>query len=236
VIPAFLAGAAAGYGIAIPVGAIAILIVETGLRRGFRLAAAAGTGAAAADGIYAAVAAVFGAALATAIAPFETPLRAGSVVVLVAIALRGFAGLRQGTVPLEPAGEGSVPGPGPDGPVSDGPGGAPDAPPGNPAAARGGSAGRTFGAFLGLTLLNPLTVTYFAALILGLAATGAEPGQKAAFVAGAFLASLSWQTLLAAVGALLHRRLSPAVRAGVILLGNAIILGFAAVIAAGLVA
>ena len=233
-IPAFLAGAAAGYGIAIPVGAIAILIVETGLRRGFRLAAAAGTGAAAADGIYAAVAAVFGAALATAIAPYETPLRAASVVVLVAIALRGLAGLRRGAAPAAPV----DPGPGPvrDGPVSDGPDGEPDAPPGTPAAARGTSLVRTFGAFLGLTLLNPLTVTYFAALILGLAATGAEPSQKAAFVAGAFLASLSWQTLLAAVGALLHRRLSPSLRAGVILLGNAIILGFAAVIAAGLVA
>ena len=36
VIPAFVAGVAAGYGIAIPVGAIAILIMETGLRRGFR--------------------------------------------------------------------------------------------------------------------------------------------------------------------------------------------------------
>ena len=36
-IPAFVAGVVAGYGIAIPVGAIAVLIVETGLRRGFRL-------------------------------------------------------------------------------------------------------------------------------------------------------------------------------------------------------
>lgn len=235
-IPAFLAGAAAGYGIAIPVGAIAILIVETGLRRGFRLAAAAGTGAAAADGIYAAVAAVFGAALATAIAPYETPLRAVSVVVLVAIALRGLAGLRRAAAPAAPMDPGPGTGRGLDGQAATGPGGGSTLPPGTPAAARGTSVMRTFGAFLGLTLLNPLTVTYFAALILGLAATGAEPGEKAAFVAGAFLASLSWQTLLAAVGALLHRRLSPSLRAGVILLGNAIILGFAAVIAAGLVA
>ena len=51
-IAALVAGVVAGYGIAIPVGAIAILIVETGLRRGFRLAAAAG--------IYATVAVVFG--------------------------------------------------------------------------------------------------------------------------------------------------------------------------------
>ena len=236
-IPAFLAGAAAGYGIAIPVGAIAILIVETGLRRGFRPAAAAGAGAAAADGIYAAVAALFGAALATVIAPFATPLQVVAVVVLVAIAIRGLAGLRGVAAPTaRPGGAAGHDGQAGTGPAF-GPGSGPEgALPGAGAAVRGGSTGRTFAAFLGLTLLNPVTVTYFAALILGLTATGTEPAQKAAFVAGAFLASLSWQTLLAAVGAFLHRRLSPALRAGVILLGNAIILVFAAVIAAGLVA
>jgi len=213
VITAFLAGVAAGYGIAIPVGAIAILVVETGLRRGFRLAAAAGAGAATADGIYAAVAAVFGAALAGVLAPLAVPLRVVAVVVLVAIAARGLLGLRSAATDLPAA-------PGPE----------------IGRAERGGSALRTFGAFLGLTLLNPITVTYFAALILGLAATGAGIAEKAAFVAGAFVASLSWQTLLAAVGALLHRRLAPGLRTGVILLGNAIILAFAAVIAVGLVA
>lgn len=215
-IPAFVAGVVAGYGIAIPVGAIAILIVETGLRRGFGLAAVAGAGAAAADGIYAAVAAAFGTALAALIAPLATPLRVLAVAVLVAIAVRGLAGLRtpvgiapgSGTLPLRAD-------------VKD-----PE---------RAGSAGRTFAAFLGLTLLNPITVTYFAALILGLTATGVGPGEKAAFVAGAFLASLSWQTLLAAVGALLHRRLPPVARNAVIVVGNGIILAFAVVIAIGLV-
>jgi threonine/homoserine/homoserine lactone efflux protein len=213
---AFLAGAAAGYGIAIPVGAIAILIVETGLRRGFRLATAAGAGTASADGVYALVAAAFGAALAPALAPLETPLRVVAVVVLVLIGVRGLLGMRaaaaapvEGDVALRPDVE---------------------------AAERGGSAVRTYAAFLGLTLLNPVTVTYFAALILGLVQTGAGPAEKAAFVAGAFLASLSWQTLLAAVGAVLHRRLSPRLRVAVVLLGNGIILAFAAVIAAGLLA
>ena len=51
----------AGYGIAIPVGAIAILIVDMGLRRGFGLGFMAGAGAAAADFIYASLAAVAGA-------------------------------------------------------------------------------------------------------------------------------------------------------------------------------
>jgi arginine exporter protein ArgO len=217
VITPFLAGAAAGFGIAIPVGAIAILIVETGLRRGFRLAAAAGLGAAGADGIYAFAAAAFGAALAGLLAPYETPLRVVAIVLLVAIALRGLLGASRAQ--RTPA-------------TDDGAAMPADV----EAAERGGSVLRTFAAFLGLTLLNPVTVTYFAALILGLAGTGVGPAEKAAFVAGAFLASLSWQVLLAAVGAFLHRRLSPGLRVGVIVLGNTIVLLFAAVIAADLVA
>lgn len=213
-ITAFLAGAAAGFGIAIPVGAIAILIVETGLRRGFRLAAAAGAGAATVDGVYALVAAAFGAALAAVLAPWERPLRVLAVAVLVAIAIRGLLGLRALTRPVAPGG--------------------PPIQPDVEAAERGGSAVRTYGVFVALTLLNPVTVTYFAALILGLGSTGAGPAEKAAFVVGAFLASLAWQMVLAAVGAFLHRRLSVRLRAAVILLGNAIILAFAIAIGAGL--
>jgi len=216
VITALLAGAAAGLGIAIPVGAIAILIVETGLRRGFRLAAAAGAGAATVDGVYALVAAAFGAALAAVLAPWERPLRVLALVALVAIALRGLLGLR--ALPSRVGADAA--------PI----------PPDVEAAERGGSAVRTYGVFVAITLLNPVTVTYFAALILGLGSTGAGPAEKAAFVVGAFLASLAWQTLLAAVGAFLHRRLSPRLRAAVVLLGNAIILAFATVIGAGLLA
>ncbi len=216
-ITALLAGAVAGYGIAIPVGAIAILIVETGLRRGFRLAAAAGTGAAVADGIYATIAVTFGAALAIVLAPFDTLLRVFAVVVLVAIAIRGLLGLRRSSVNAADQEAAAMPA---------------DV----EATERSGSVRRTLATFLGLTLLNPITVTYFAALILGLKGAGVGPVEKAAFVAGAFLASLSWQLLLAAVGAFLHRRLSPGLRAGVIVLGNAIVLLFALVIAIDLVA
>lgn len=211
-ITSFLAGAAAGFGIAIPVGAIAILIVETGLRRGFRLAAAAGLGAAGADGIYAFAAAAFGAALAGLLAPYETPLRVLAIVLLVAIALRGLLGASRAQ--RTPA-------------TDDGAAMPADV----EAAERGGSVLRTFGAFLGLTLLNPVTVTYFAALILGLAGTGVGPAEKAAFVAGAGLASLSWQELIAFIGSRLHRRLSPRTRAATAVLGNLVVIGLAVSIA-----
>ena len=220
-IGALLAGLAAGFGIAIPVGAVSVLIVETGLRSGFRVAAAAGVGAASADGIYAAIAAVFGAALAGWLTAWQAPLRAVAVVVLVGLALRGFRSVARDAERAR-----------------DGPSGS--------AASRGGqsdpgsrdlaprSARRTYAAFLGLTLLNPMTVTYFAALIVGLGGTRTEPVEKLAFVMAAFGASLSWQTLIAAAGAALHRRLGQRLRLAVGVTGNVIVLAFAAVIAAGL--
>ena len=57
----FWEGVLAGYGIAIPVGAIAILIVDMGLRRGFPSAFMAGAGAATADFIYVLLAVIAGA-------------------------------------------------------------------------------------------------------------------------------------------------------------------------------
>lgn len=223
-IAALVAGLAAGYGIAIPVGAVSVLIVEAGIRSGFRVAAAAGAGAASVDGIYAAVAAIFGAALAGVLAPWQRPLRAAAVLVLVALALRGFRSTaRDGArAPEREPGAARAPGATPAGT--------------GPVAGAGRSLRRTYAAFLGITLLNPMTVTYFAALILGLGGTGTAPAEKVAFVAGAFLASISWQTLIAAGGAALHRRLTRGLRLTVGVAGNLIVLAFAAVIAAGLVA
>jgi len=196
----FIAGALAGWAIAIPVGAIGVLIVEIGIRRGFRVAAAAGAGAASADGLYAALAAV-GGTLAAVLAPLEGPLRVVAVGALVAVGVRGLL-----LVALGPRGV-----------------------PGNailPVRVVG-----TYLRFLGLTLLNPQTVVYFAALILALPDLGRGPGERAAFVAGAFLASLSWQLGLAGVSAVAHHRLPAAFQVAISLLGNVLICGFAILLA-----
>jgi len=198
---AFFAGVVAGYGIAIPVGAIAVLIVEVGIRCGFRCAFFAGAGAATADLIYAALAVIGGAALAGLVQTIDQPLRIVSALVLVAIAVGGLrrAGRRQ-----EPAGSAM-----------------PD---------RRELAG-TYARFVGLTIINPTTVVYFAAVIVGLGVandmTAAEGGL---FILGAFLASLSWQTLLAAVGGFAGDRLSPRAQTVAVITGNLVILAFAVVI------
>lgn len=199
----FLAGVVAGYAIAIPVGAIAVLIVELGVRRGFRIAGAAGAGAATADGLYAALAAIGGVALGAAIEPYEAPLRLVAGAVLLAIAVRGLAAMLRG----------------------------PRATPGTTEGTRAAAA--TYLRFVGLTLLNPMTVIYFAALMLGLPEIGSGIPERGAFVVGALAASLSWQLLLAAVGATAHRRLPARFQVGVSLAGNVVIAAFAVRIALG---
>ena len=68
------------------------------------------------------------------------------------------------------------------------------------------AAARTYATVLALTLLNPATVIYFASLAVGLPTISAEAGARPLFVAGAGLASLSWQWLLAGAGSSLHGR------------------------------
>ncbi len=192
---AFWEGVLAGYGVAIPVGAIAILIVGVGLRQGFGPAALAGAGAATADLFYVTLAALAGEVLADALTPYAAPLRQGGALLLFALAAQGLWGVRS-------------------------------APTAGAAPVQGvASGGRVYVQFLGLTLLNPLTIAYFAALILGSQTLLPDLGARAAFVLGAALASFSWQILLAAVGALAHRRLSPRFQVAVTVLGNVVVAG-----------
>jgi threonine/homoserine/homoserine lactone efflux protein len=189
----------AGYGIAIPVGAIGVLIVNTGLRRGFGPGFMAGAGVATADFLYAALVALTGGALSSALAPFTLSLRIGSALVLLALGSYGLWRAREIT-------------------------GRRDA---RPTVWHGYAPLRTYARFLGLTLMNPLTVAYFAALML---ANGAVATVMVAdhviFAVGAGLASLTWQTLLAAIGALGRRSLSPQFQRYTGVVGNLVVIGW----------
>ncbi|MFG1745959.1 LysE/ArgO family amino acid transporter [Micromonospora chalcea] len=187
---AFLAGLVAGYGVAIPVGAIAILILGLSARTSFRVGSAAALGVATADGMYAVVAALGGAAVASGLAPFAGPLRMIAAGVLLALAcLTAWRAMR----PPAPAQE-------PDSPA-----------PAQEPSPRGGldTPARAFAAVLALTLLNPATVVYFVALVLGRGDVLGSGGAGAiAFTAGVFLASASWQLLIAGGGSLIGRALT----------------------------
>lgn len=97
----------------------------------------------------------------------------------------------------------------------------------------GARTGNTYLLFLGLTMLNPPTVIYFVSLAIALPEVSADLASRAAFVVGAFLASLSWQEVLALGGAMLHGRLTPRLQRTTAIVSSIIILALAARVAFG---
>ncbi|MFF5986088.1 LysE family transporter [Prauserella flavalba] len=197
---ALVAGLVAGYGIAIPVGAVGAYLVALTARTSLRVGVSAALGIATADGAYALAAVLGGSALATLIEPITVPLRWASAIVLVAIAAAvAVSAIRRHREQAEPA------------------------------EVRATSAARAYASLLGITVLNPATIVYFAALVLGDVTTiAATPATATAFVAAAFAASASWQLLLACGGAVLGRAVtSPRGRLGTALLSSAVVTALA---------
>ncbi|MDT0459293.1 LysE family transporter [Streptomyces sp. DSM 41527] len=178
---AFLPGLWAGYALAVPVGAPAVLLVSVTARTSFRVGASAALGVATADGLYALAAVAGGASLSRAVAPIAGPLRVLAAVLLLGMALRtAVRALRHRHTH--------------NGPERD--------------ALR--RPARACLAFLGLTLVNPWAVLYFSALVVagGAGAPGSGVAGPAAFVTAVTLASVSWQLCLAAGGTVLGRALT----------------------------
>lgn len=67
---------------------------------------------------------------------------------------------------------------------------------------------RAYLLFIGITAVNPATVVYFAAVVLGNRDLVDSLAQGAVFVLSAFVASAGWQLVLAAGGALLGARIT----------------------------
>lgn len=231
-VSSLIAGLLAGYAIAIPVGAIAALLITHGAQHGARTAAGGALGAATVDGLYATIAVTAGAAVAPVILLAEEPLRWLSVAVLLALGIMlvrpAFVSRRRITVPdVAPSSAASAP------PAL---GSAPSlstltavAPP------RATTARRLFFTVGALTLVNPLTVVYFGALVgSSTLAVDAAPLERFVFVSAAFIASLSWQLLLTTAGALVGRALVGPVGARVTaLVGGGIVIVLAARAAVG---
>jgi threonine/homoserine/homoserine lactone efflux protein len=174
-----LAGLLAGYSVAVPVGPMATYLVALTARTSVRVGTAAALGIATVDGLYAVGAVLGGAALAEFLRPALGVLRWLSVAVLAGVAARA---LWSGLRPV---------------------------PAQRVWGSRPLSPARAYATLAGLTLVNPTTLIYFVALVVGLRA-GSAPGALGAllFVAAAFTASASWQLLLACGGALLGRALT----------------------------
>ena len=166
---ALISGLVTGYAIAVPVGAVAVMIIAVSARSSWRTGAAAGLGVATVDGLYAATAVIAGTAVARALEPLSTVLRTMSVLVLLGIAaltlVHAFRPER-----------------------ADG------------RAGRQWTPRRAWLTFAAITAVNPATVLYFAAIVLGGTVDLDGPAEGAVFVAAAFVASSSWQLFVASIG------------------------------------
>jgi threonine/homoserine/homoserine lactone efflux protein len=166
---AVVAGSLAGYGIAVPVGAVATYLVALTARTSLKIGVCAALGVATADGLYALLAAVGGTTLAQAIRSITTPLRWVSALALIALALRiAVTALGQYRT-NHPSGQADV-------------------------AVPATSPRRAYLRLLGITLMNPTTVIYFAALVLGNRTTAVTtPLDETAFVLAAFFSAADFR-------------------------------------------
>ncbi len=175
-----LSGLVTGFAIAIPIGAVGALLVALTARTSIRTGSAAALGVATVDGGYAAVAVVGGAAIADRLEPYAGSLRAVSALVLLGIAaLTIWLGRR-----------------------SSGRSGA------APASSRDLKPWQAYAAFLALTAVNPTTVVYFAAVIVGNPHLADGWAEGVVFVLAAFAASAVWQLTLAVLGSLVGRQVT----------------------------
>ncbi|MER7513978.1 LysE family transporter [Streptomyces lavendulae] len=215
-----LSGAVAGLGVAMPMGAMSVLLLQEAMRHR-RTAVAAAAGIAAVDLGYAALATAVGPWVASRVSPVEAWIRLFAAAVLLSIAahaLHRSARPASSTPPAPPA----PPPPG-------------DRPPGNGTGSGGGAGGagavRAFGRYVGLTAVNPTTALYFAALTTAQASALTTPATAGAFLVGVAAASLLWQQTLVALGAFAGRRISPAARAWTFRLGYGLVAAYALKIA-----
>lgn len=202
---AFVSGSVAGLALAAPLGAIGILLLQEGMTRGLRRGLPAAAAVATVDVLYCAVAIAAG-SLAGPIMKGWTPWP--QILGGIAVIALGVHGLLNNRRPrtLE-MGQASV---------------------------RSSTSGQRYLLFLGLTVLNPATLVYFAAIMTGLKQLTNSPPTATAFAIGVGVASFAWQGLLVVLGAGLQRKTGPAFRKWTAIIGNGVVvaLGIALVIQA----
>ncbi|MCX4582332.1 LysE family transporter [Streptomyces sp. NBC_01481] len=194
-----MAGAAAGLGVAMPLGAVGVLLIQQGMRDR-RGAVAAAAAVAVVDCSYAAVATALGPLVASALSGVEAWVRLVSAAVLAVIAVRGLLASRRPRPAVASEGEDET-------------------------AATG--AVRTFTRFAAITLINPTTALYFAALTTAQGATLSTGAAGAVFVGAVFLASLGWQQLLVAASGFAGTRISDTARAWTFRIGYGLVAVYA---------
>lgn len=176
-------GILAGLGLAIPVGAMSILLLQEGSTRGWRHGAVAGLGMATVDLGYAVLTSALGVAIASLVGTWGQLLSLIGAAILLVL---GTQTLVSGLKAQRAAETGNV-------------------------NVVNQSLALTFGKFVAATIVNPQTALYFLAItpqvaVLMSASAEIETWMASAlFGVGVFLGSLIWQQILAAGGAAMHK-------------------------------
>lgn len=200
---ALIAGLAAGLVIAMQVGAVSLLVVETAVTGGVRVGVAAGLGVATADLAFGAAAAVAGGTAGAVLSEHEAEIRLVAATTLVAIALHGLAGLRRSRSERAAA----------------------------DAEVDAGRARGHYLRFLAITSVNPLTIASFAAVATSLPL--GNPAAATAFAAGVGGASAGWHVALTVAAGHAGRWITPRVQHGLAVGGRVGVLLLAAHLAVG---
>lgn len=170
----FAIGFAAGLALAIPVGPMAIMLINTTIARGWRHGTIGALAMATVDGLYAATVFFIGGAISAWLNGWALQLSLGGAAILLylgsAALVRSLKDLRSDAEPFD--------------------------------ASTAGSRAKTFATFFGATVLNPPTALYFLALAPSVAqlAQGGLANAGLAFAIGVFVGSIVWQQSLAFAG------------------------------------
>jgi threonine/homoserine/homoserine lactone efflux protein len=195
---ALIAGLAAGLAIAVQVGAVSLLLVETAVVAGPRVGIAAGMGVATVDLAFAVVAVAAGSAVGALLSSHESQIRLIAAATLAGIALCGLFALTRGRA----SGDGEA------------------------AHATRAGARRQYVRFVAITSANPLTIASFAAVATSLSLAG--PGAAVAFALGVGAASGGWHLVLSVAAGHAGCWITPRVQQALAIGGRVAVLAIAA--------
>lgn len=198
----FAIGFAAGLALAIPVGPMAIMLINTTLAKGWRHGAIGALAMATVDGLYAATVFFIGGAISSWLKDWALQLSLGGAAILMYL---GASTLFRNLTLLRTA-------------VSS-----------SPEISSEGSRAKTFATFFGATVVNPPTALYFLALapsVAQIASNGLAIG-GIVFAMGVFFGSVIWQQSLAFAGVGLRSITHGKLRAWIGALGGILIIALA---------
>jgi threonine/homoserine/homoserine lactone efflux protein len=202
----FAIGFAAGLALAIPVGPMAIMLINTTIASGWRHGVVGALAMSTVDGLYAATVFFLGGTISAWLQEWALQLSLGGAVILFYL---GSATLVRNLRLLR---------------TTDG---------ASPTVSREGSLVKTFATFFGATALNPPTALYFLALapsVAQISSSGLALG-GVVFAIGVFVGSIIWQQFLAFAGVGLRSITHGKLRAWIGAFGGTLIVALAVAMA-----